>query len=110
MCRYGDAVMELDSGVGKILQKLIDLKIDNNTFVFFSSDNGAALVSKTSGIRFEKKFCRDLMVWRTCCKESLCFIPNILQDLTSCFILLNPKICRFTGCFFRRNKWSISVW
>ena len=56
MCRYGDAVMELDSGVGRILQKLVDLKIDNNTFVFFSSDNGAALVSKTNGTRFAKKF------------------------------------------------------
>lgn len=48
-CRYGDAVMELDSGVGRILQKLVDLKIDNNTFVFFSSDNGAALYAKTNG-------------------------------------------------------------
>jgi N-acetylgalactosamine-6-sulfatase len=47
--RYGDAVMELDSGVGRILQKLVDLKIDNNTFVFFSSDNGAALYSKITG-------------------------------------------------------------
>ena len=42
---YGDAVMELDSGVGRILQKLVDLKIDNDTFIFFSSDNGAALHS-----------------------------------------------------------------
>ena len=41
--------MELDSGVGRILQKLVDLKIDNNTFVFFSSDNGAALYSKING-------------------------------------------------------------
>jgi N-acetylgalactosamine-6-sulfatase len=41
--------MELDSGVGRILQKLVDLKIDNNTFVFFSSDNGAALHSKING-------------------------------------------------------------
>ena len=49
MYRYGDAVMELDSGVGRILQKLVDLKIDNNTLVFFSSDNGAALRWNVSG-------------------------------------------------------------
>jgi N-acetylgalactosamine-6-sulfatase len=49
MCRYGDAVMELDSGVGRILQKLVDLQIDNNTFVIFSSDNGAALHSGING-------------------------------------------------------------
>uniref|UniRef100_A0A8C7XDN5 N-acetylgalactosamine-6-sulfatase n=1 Tax=Oryzias sinensis TaxID=183150 RepID=A0A8C7XDN5_9TELE len=43
--RYGDAVMELDYSVGQILKKLQRLGIDNNTFVFFTSDNGAALMS-----------------------------------------------------------------
>lgn len=47
--RYGDAVRELDDSVGRILQKLIDLGISNNTFVFFSSDNGGALYAKTKG-------------------------------------------------------------
>ena len=49
--RYGDAVRELDDSVGRILLKLKDLGIANNTFVFFSSDNGAALVSKTRGVK-----------------------------------------------------------
>ncbi|XP_077482868.1 N-acetylgalactosamine-6-sulfatase isoform X2 [Stigmatopora argus] len=43
--RYGDAVMELDYSVGQILSKLRTLDIENNTFVFFTSDNGAALMS-----------------------------------------------------------------
>lgn len=43
--RYGDAVMELDNSVGQILAQLISLGIEKNTFVFFTSDNGAALVS-----------------------------------------------------------------
>ncbi|XP_062845442.1 N-acetylgalactosamine-6-sulfatase isoform X2 [Trichomycterus rosablanca] len=43
--RYGDAVMELDYSVGKILAQLVELGISNNTFVFFTSDNGAALMS-----------------------------------------------------------------
>ncbi|XP_074616561.1 N-acetylgalactosamine-6-sulfatase-like isoform X1 [Acropora palmata] len=47
--RYGDAVRELDDSVGRILQRLDDLGIANNTFVFFTSDNGAALTSKTRG-------------------------------------------------------------
>uniref|UniRef100_A0A3B4AKU0 Sulfatase N-terminal domain-containing protein n=1 Tax=Periophthalmus magnuspinnatus TaxID=409849 RepID=A0A3B4AKU0_9GOBI len=47
--RYGDAVMELDYSVGRILASLKSLGIDNNTFVFFTSDNGAALVSGTEG-------------------------------------------------------------
>lgn len=43
--RYGDAVMELDYSVGQILAWLVTLGIDKNTFVFFTSDNGAALTS-----------------------------------------------------------------
>uniref|UniRef100_A0A667WV50 N-acetylgalactosamine-6-sulfatase n=1 Tax=Myripristis murdjan TaxID=586833 RepID=A0A667WV50_9TELE len=42
---YGDAVMELDDSVGQILLKLQSLGIQENTFVFFTSDNGAALMS-----------------------------------------------------------------
>ena len=33
--------MELDDGVGQIVGKLRDLQIAENTFVFFTSDNGA---------------------------------------------------------------------
>ncbi|XP_071375800.1 N-acetylgalactosamine-6-sulfatase [Centroberyx affinis] len=43
--RYGDAVMELDDSVGQILSQLMTLGIERNTFVFFTSDNGAALMS-----------------------------------------------------------------
>lgn len=42
--------MELDYGVGSILNKLKQLKIDGNTFVFFSSDNGAATYAFTEGL------------------------------------------------------------
>lgn len=41
---------ELDSAVGKILASLRSLKIDNNTLVFFSSDNGGATYAKQHGI------------------------------------------------------------
>lgn len=43
--RYGDAVREIDDSVGKILKHLQKLGISENTFVFFTSDNGAALIS-----------------------------------------------------------------
>lgn len=46
---YGDAVMEIDHGVGQILDKLRHLGIDNNTFAMFSSDNGAATYAHTHG-------------------------------------------------------------
>lgn len=47
--KYGDAVRELDNGVGAILDALKTAGVDNNTLVVFSSDNGAALVSKYDG-------------------------------------------------------------
>ncbi|MEL7118914.1 MAG: sulfatase [Bacteroidota bacterium] len=37
---YGDVIEELDWSAGQILKKLEDLQIDDNTIVFFSSDNG----------------------------------------------------------------------
>ncbi|XP_005101429.1 N-acetylgalactosamine-6-sulfatase [Aplysia californica] len=46
---YGDAVRELDSGVGEILATLQRLGVDKNTLVFFTSDNGAATYAKTNG-------------------------------------------------------------
>jgi len=38
----GDAIEEVDWSVGQIMKTLKDLKIDDNTLVIFTSDNGAA--------------------------------------------------------------------
>jgi arylsulfatase A-like enzyme len=38
----GDAIEEIDWSVGQILQTLKELKLDDNTLVIFTSDNGAA--------------------------------------------------------------------
>jgi N-acetylgalactosamine-6-sulfatase len=46
---YGDAVRELDYGVGVILKLLKDLKVDSDTLVIFSSDNGGATYAKEMG-------------------------------------------------------------
>lgn len=37
---YGDTVQEVDNGVGRILAKLVELGIDDDTLVIFLSDNG----------------------------------------------------------------------
>ena len=37
---FGDALNELDWGVGQIFQALRDANVDNNTMVFFTADNG----------------------------------------------------------------------
>ena len=40
---WGDAVEELDWSTGQILRKLVELGIDRNTLVIFTSDNGSPL-------------------------------------------------------------------
>ncbi|MGI8599822.1 MAG: sulfatase family protein [Chitinophagaceae bacterium] len=56
---YGDVVSELDWSVGKILQTLRDLKIEENTMVIFTSDNGPWLLKDlnggSAGLLFEGK-------------------------------------------------------
>lgn len=46
---YGDVIEELDHNVGRILQHLRDLKMDKNTIVVFTSDNGPWVTKKLSG-------------------------------------------------------------
>jgi arylsulfatase len=46
---YGDVVEELDWSVGEIRRVLSELKIDRNTLVLFTSDNGPWLVKREEG-------------------------------------------------------------
>jgi uncharacterized sulfatase len=48
---YGDAVAELDWGVGEVLAKLKALGLDTNTLVMFTSDNGPFYGGSTGGLR-----------------------------------------------------------
>ncbi len=47
--RYGDAVEEIDWSVGQILDSLKRLGLDENTVVFFTSDNGPWLIFNEQG-------------------------------------------------------------
>lgn len=46
---YGDVVEEFDASVGRIIQTLKELKLDENTFVLFLSDNGPWLTQHENG-------------------------------------------------------------
>lgn len=37
---FGDALSELDWGVGQLMHSLKDAGVENNTLVFFTADNG----------------------------------------------------------------------
>ncbi len=39
--KYADSVVELDARIGNIMNKLRELKMDKNTLVFYTTDNGA---------------------------------------------------------------------
>ncbi len=51
---YSDVVRELDWSVGQILAKLRDAGMDERTFVFFSSDNGATFGGNNRPLRAMK--------------------------------------------------------
>jgi arylsulfatase A len=56
---YGDVVTELDWSIGQLFKTLKNLKIDGNTLVIFTSDNGPSLPQKdyggSAGLLFEGK-------------------------------------------------------
>jgi arylsulfatase A-like enzyme len=39
--KYADSIVELDTRIGRIMDKLRELGLDKNTLVFFTTDNGA---------------------------------------------------------------------
>ncbi|MBX3437487.1 MAG: sulfatase-like hydrolase/transferase, partial [Planctomycetaceae bacterium] len=39
--KYADSVVELDTRIGRIMDKLRELKLEKNTLVFYTTDNGA---------------------------------------------------------------------
>ncbi len=51
---YGDAVQEIDSGVGQILDTLGQLGLDDRTLVVFSSDNGPWMQGNPGYLRGRK--------------------------------------------------------
>lgn len=48
---YGDVLMDLDAGVGEIIGKLKNLRIDEKTLIVFISDNGPWFGGSTGGLR-----------------------------------------------------------
>jgi len=65
--KYGDNVLEMDWAVGQVINKLEDLKILNNTIIYFSTDQAAHIeeVSQETKVRdCPKNFLRFLSNFR----------------------------------------------
>jgi uncharacterized sulfatase len=48
---YGDVIQELDADIGRVLNRLKDLGLDEKTLVIFTSDNGAWFGGNCGGLR-----------------------------------------------------------
>ncbi len=99
---YGDVVEEIDSGVGQILQTLKDEKIDENTLVVFTSDNGPWLsfneLGGSAGLLREGKGCTfeggmrepTIFRWPGTIK------PGVVADIGATMDLF-PTFCKLAG-------------
>jgi arylsulfatase A len=100
---YGDVVEEIDYNTGRILDLLKKLKIDKNTIVIFSSDNGPWLTKGEDGgsalPMFEGKFTSFegglrvpfIIKWPNAIKAG-----SVSKDLTSTIDVL-PTLAQITG-------------
>jgi arylsulfatase A-like enzyme len=99
---YGDVVEELDANVGRILDTLRRLKLDRNTLVVFTSDNGpwavfdeqggsAGLLRGAKGGTFEGGMREPTIFWQPGAIK-----PAVVTDIGSTLDLL-PTFCALAG-------------
>lgn len=100
---YGDVVEELDFNVGRVLDKIRDLGLDENTYVIFSSDNGPWLLRGQHGGHAD-----PLRSGNTSCWEGGLRVPCIMRapgkipagtqcDAVTATIDMMPTIAKLAG-------------
>jgi arylsulfatase A-like enzyme len=99
---YGDVIEELDANVGRLLDTLRQMKLDKNTLVVFTSDNGpwslfneqggsAGLLRGAKGDTFEGGMREPTIFWQPGALK-----PGVVTDLGSTMDLL-PTFCALAG-------------
>lgn len=91
---YAACTYDLDDSVGRLLDKLTELGLDENTLVVFTSDNGATQKSPQEPLRGNKGSYYEggirepwIVRWpRVTQPESRCDVPVINQDLFPTFL------------------------
>ncbi|MGB0776382.1 MAG: sulfatase-like hydrolase/transferase, partial [Akkermansiaceae bacterium] len=71
---YGDVIEEIDHHTGRILNKIKELGLDDNTYVIFTSDNGPWLLRKEHG-----GHAAPLRSGKTSCWEGGLRVPCIVR-------------------------------
>ncbi|MBI1766080.1 MAG: sulfatase [Acidobacteria bacterium] len=99
---YGDVIEELDANVGRVLDTLRQLKLDRNTLVVFTSDNGpwalfdeqggsAGLLRGAKGGTYEGGMREPTIFWQPGTIK-----PGVVTDIGSTLDLL-PTFCNLAG-------------
>ena len=99
---YGDVIEELDANVGRVLETLRQLKLDRNTLVVFTSDNGpwatfdeqggsAGLLRGAKGGTYEGGMREPTIFWQPGTIK-----PAVVNDIGSTLDLL-PTFCTLAG-------------
>ena len=100
---YGDVIEEIDHHSGRILDKIKELGLDDNTYVIFTSDNGPWLLRKEHGghalpLRSGKTTCWDGGLRVPFIVRAPGRIPaGVTSDLTTATIDLMPTLATLAG-------------
>ena len=100
---YGDVIEELDFNVGRVLDKVSELGLDETTYIIFTSDNGPWLIRKDHGGHAE-----PLRSGKTSCWEGGLRVPCIIRapgkipagtesDVIAATIDLMPTLATLAG-------------
>ena len=95
---YADVMVELDDSVGRVLDKLQELNLDEKTLVIFTSDNGPWFGGSTGGLRGMKG-----KTWEGGLRVP--FIahmpgvipPGVVNSQPTASVDVLPTICRLAG-------------
>ncbi|XP_078505075.1 arylsulfatase A-like [Lissotriton helveticus] len=99
---YGDALMELDGSVGKLIETLQKFKVEDNTLVFFTSDNGPQTTLEFDGGSSGLLKCGKGTTYEGGMREPAIaywpghIAPGVTHELVSTLDLL-PTIVTLTG-------------
>ncbi|MDF7806413.1 sulfatase [Pontiellaceae bacterium B12219] len=100
---YGDVIEELDFNIGRVLDTVKELGLDDNTYIIFTSDNGPWLIRKDHSGHAD-----PLRSGKTSCWEGGLRVPCIMRapgkipagtecDAVAATIDLMPTIAKLAG-------------
>lgn len=100
---YGDVIEELDFNVGRLLDTVKELGLDDNTYIIFTSDNGPWLIKKQNGGHAD-----PLRSGKTSCWEGGLRVPCVMRapgripagaecDAVAATIDLMPTLAKLAG-------------